>query len=77
MTEKFDIKKSVEYQIGITPKRHNEISQIQAEILPKNKPYAGTSELINLYADELRFSRRELVYLGLLLCATYESAEGC
>ena len=62
-------------KIGISEKRHDEIIKRFSEILPQDKPFDSTSDLIKIIANEPSFTREELVYLGLLLSATYERDE--
>lgn len=61
--------------IGISDKRIKAMMDKFKEIMPKDKPYAGTAELIEIIAKEKTYTRKELVYMGMVLAATYQNAE--
>jgi hypothetical protein len=61
-------------KIGISKERHEEIIQRLSGILGAARcgSYTSTSRLITLIADEPIFSKKECVYIGILLAATYD-----
>lgn len=61
-------------KIGISKERHEEIIQRLSEILEaaRSGSYTSTSRLITLIADEPTFTKKECVYIGILLAATYD-----
>ena len=61
-------------KIGISKERHEEIIQRLSGILEAARcgSYTSTSRLIELIADEPTFTKKECVYIGILLAATYD-----
>jgi hypothetical protein len=61
-------------KIGISKERHEEIIKRLSGILDTAKcgSYTSTSRLIELIADEPTFTKKECVYIGILLAATYD-----
>jgi hypothetical protein len=66
--------KSIIDKIGISKERNEEIIQRLSELLAavRSGSYTSTSRLITLIADEPAFTKKECVYIGILLAATYE-----
>ena len=60
-------------KIGISKERHEEIIKRLSELLEaaRSGSYTSTSRLIELIADEPTFTKKECVYIGILLAATY------
>jgi hypothetical protein len=73
MTEK------IIHKIGISQERHEEIIKRLSELLEaaRSGSYTSTSRLITLIADEPTFTKKECVYIGILLAATYDRDENC
>jgi hypothetical protein len=61
--------------LGISDQRLKAMMDKFKQIMPKDKPYGGTAELIEIIAKERTYSRKELVYMGMVLAATYQNAE--
>jgi hypothetical protein len=61
-------------KIGISKERHEEIIKRLSELLEaaRSGSYTSTSRLIELIADEPTFTKKECVYIGILLAATYD-----
>ena len=66
-------------KIGISKERHEEIIQRLSELLEaaRSGSYTSTSRLIMLIADEPTFTKKECVYIGILLAAMYDSDDNC
>ena len=60
-------------KIGISKERHEEIIKRLSELLEaaRSGSYTSTSRLIELIADEPTFTKKECVYIDILLAATY------
>lgn len=61
--------------IGISNEKLDKMMKRFEEIIPKDKSYPGTAELIELIAKEKMFTRKELVYMGIVIAVTWESAD--
>jgi hypothetical protein len=61
-------------KIGISKERHEEIIKRLSGLLEEARcgSYTSTSRLIMLIADEPAFTKKECVYIGILLAATYD-----
>jgi hypothetical protein len=61
--------------MGISKERNEEIVKRLSELFhaAKRGSYTSTSELISLIAGEPSFTKRECVYIGILLAALYDS----
>jgi hypothetical protein len=70
---------SITGRLGISEERHDEIIKRLSELLEmaRSGSYTSTSQLITLIADEPTFTKKECVYLGILLAATYERDDDC
>ena len=66
-------------KIGISKERHEEIIKRLSELLgaARSGSYTSTSRLITLIADEPTFTKKECVYIGILLAATYDHNDNC
>ena len=62
-------------KMGISKERNEEIVKRLSELFQtaKRGSYTSTSELISLIADEPTFTKKECVYIGILLAAMYDS----
>ena len=65
--------------MGISKERNEEIIKRLSELFQaaKRGSYTSTSELISLIADEPTFTKKECVYIGILLAAMYDTDENC
>ena len=65
--------------MGISKERNDEIIKRLSELIQvaKRGSYTSTSELISLIADEPTFTKKECVYIGILLAAMYDTDENC
>jgi hypothetical protein len=61
--------------MGISKERNEEIIKRLSELIQaaKRGSYTSTSELISLIADEPTFTKKECVYIGILLAAMYDT----
>jgi predicted transcriptional regulator len=61
--------------MGISKERNEEIIKRLSELVQvaKRGSYTSTSELISLIADEPTFTKKECVYIGILLAAMYDT----
>jgi len=66
-------------KMGISKERNEEIVKRLSELFQaaKRGSYTSTSELISLIADEPTFTKKECVYIGILLAAIYENDNKC
>ena len=66
-------------KMGISKERNEEIVKRLSELFQaaKRGSYTSTSELISLIADEPAFTKKECVYIGILLAAVYDSDDNC
>ena len=66
-------------KMGISKERNEEIIKRLSELFQaaKRGSYTSTSELISLIADEQTFTKKECVYIGILLAAMYDSDDNC
>lgn len=66
-------------KMGISKERSGEIIQRLSELLElaRSGSYTSTSRLITLIADEPTFTKKECVYIGILLAATYDQEDIC
>lgn len=66
-------------KIGISKERNEEIVKRLSELFQaaKRGSYTSTSELISLIAGEPAFTKKECVYIGILLAALYDSNDNC
>jgi hypothetical protein len=66
-------------KIGISKERNEEIVKRVSELFQaaKRGSYTSTSRLITLIADEPTFTKKECVYIGILLAAMYDSDDNC
>jgi hypothetical protein len=66
-------------KMGISKERNEEIVKRLSELFQaaKRGSYTSTSELISLIADEPAFTKKECVYIGILLAAMYDSDDNC
>jgi predicted transcriptional regulator len=65
--------------MGISKERNEEIIKRLSELVQvaKRGSYTSTSELISLIADEPTFTKKECVYIGILLAAMYDTDDNC
>jgi hypothetical protein len=65
--------------MGISKERNEEIIKRLSELFQaaKRGSYTSTSELISLIADEPTFTKKECVYIGILLAAMYDTDDNC
>ena len=65
--------------MGIGKERNEEIVKRVSELFQaaKRGSYTSTSELISLIADEPTFTKKECVYIGILLAAMYDTDDNC
>jgi len=65
--------------MGISKERNEEIIKRLSELFQaaKRGSYTSTSELISLIADESTFTKKECVYIGILLAAMYDTEDNC
>jgi len=65
--------------MGISKERNEEIIKRVSELFQaaKRGSYTSTSELISLIADEPTFTKKECVYIGILLAAMYDTDDNC
>ena len=65
--------------MGISKERNEEIINRLSELfqVAKRGSYTSTSELISLIADESTFTKKECVYIGILLAAMYDTEDNC
>jgi hypothetical protein len=65
--------------MGISKERNEEIIKRLSELFlaAKRGSFTSTSELISLIADEPMFTKKECVYIGILLAAMYDSDDNC
>jgi len=65
--------------MGISKERNDEIIKRLSELFQaaKRGSYTSTSELISLIADEPTFTKKECVYVGILLAAMYDTDDNC
>jgi hypothetical protein len=61
-------------KMGISKERNEEIVKRLSELFhaAKRGSYTSTSELISLIAGEPSFTKKECVYIGILLAALYD-----
>ena len=66
-------------KMGISKERNDEIIKRLSEVFQaaKRGSYTSTSELISLIADEPTFTKKECVYIGILLAAMYDTDDNC
>jgi hypothetical protein len=66
-------------KMGISKERNEEIIKRLSELfqVAKRGSYTSTSELISLIADEPTFTKKECVYIGILLAAMYDTDDNC
>jgi predicted transcriptional regulator len=66
-------------KMGISKERNEEIIKRLSELVQvaKRGSYTSTSELISLIADEPTFTKKECVYIGILLAAMYDTDDNC
>jgi len=66
-------------KMGISKERNEEIIKRLSELFQaaKRGSYTSTSELISLIADEPTFTKKECVYIGILLAAMYDTDDNC
>jgi hypothetical protein len=66
-------------KLGISKERNEEIIKRLSELFlaAKRGSFTSTSELISLIADEPMFTKKECVYIGILLAAMYGSDDNC
>jgi len=66
-------------KMGISKERNEEIVKRLSELFQaaKRGSYTSTSELISLIACEPSFTKKECVYVGILLAAMYDSDDNC
>ena len=66
-------------KMGISKERNDEIIKRLSELFQaaKRGSYTSTSELISLIADEPTFTKKECVYIGILLAAMYDTDDNC
>jgi hypothetical protein len=66
-------------KMGISKERNEEIVKRLSELFQaaKRGSYTSTSELISLIADEPAFTKKECVYIGILLAAMYDTDDNC
>jgi hypothetical protein len=66
-------------KMGIGNERNGEIIKRLSELLEEAKrgSYISTSRLISLIADEPSFTKKECIYIGILLAAMYGDAHNC
>ena len=62
-------------KMGISKERNEEIIKRLSELFlaAKRGSYTSTSELISLIANEPTFTKKECVYIGILLAAMYDT----
>jgi hypothetical protein len=65
--------------MGISKERNEEIIKRLSELVQvaKRGSYTSTSELISLIADEPTFTKKECVFIGILLAAMYDNDDNC
>jgi hypothetical protein len=65
--------------MGISKERNEEIIKRLSELFQSAKrgSYTSTSEIISLIADEPTFTKKECVYIGILLAAMYDTDDNC
>jgi hypothetical protein len=61
--------------MGISQERNEEIIKRLSELVQaaKRGSYTSTSELLSLIGDEPTFTKKECVYIGILLAAMYDT----
>jgi hypothetical protein len=66
-------------KMGISNERNEEIVKRLSELFQaaKRGSYTSTTDLITLIADEPTFTKKECVYIGILLAALYDSNDNC
>jgi hypothetical protein len=66
-------------KMGISKERNEEIVKRLSELFhaAKRGSYTSTSELVSLIAGETSFTKKECVYIGILLAALYDSDDNC
>ena len=66
-------------KMGISKERNEEIVKRLSELFQaaKRGSYTSTSGLISLIAGEPSFTKKECVYIGILLAAMYDSDDNC
>jgi hypothetical protein len=66
-------------KMGISKERNEEIIKRLSELFlaAKRGSYTSTSELISLIADEPTFTKKECVYIGILLAAMHDTDDNC
>jgi hypothetical protein len=62
-------------KMGISKERNEEIVKRLSELFQaaKRGSYTSTSDLVSLIADEPTFTKKECVYIGILLAAMYDT----
>jgi hypothetical protein len=65
--------------MGISKERNEEIIKRLSELLDEARrgSYTSTSQLITFIADEPTFTKKECVYIGILLAAMYDTDDNC
>ena len=66
-------------KMGISKERNEEIIKRLSELLDEARKgsYTSTSQLIILIADEPTFTKKECVYIGILLAALHDRDNNC
>ena len=66
-------------KMGISKERNEEIIKRLSELLDEARKgsYTSTSQLIILIADEPTFTKKECVYIGILLAALHDRDDNC
>jgi hypothetical protein len=66
-------------KMGISKERNEEIVKRLSVLFQtaKRGSYTSTSELISLISGEPSFTKKECVYIGILLAAMYDSDDNC
>jgi hypothetical protein len=66
-------------KMGISKERNEEIVKRLSELFQaaKRGSYTSTSDFVSLIADEPTFTKKECVYIGILLAAMYDTDENC
>jgi hypothetical protein len=79
MCQEIKLTETIIDKMGIGKERNEEIVKRLSELFQaaKRGSYTSTSQLISLIADEPSFTKKECVYIGILLAARYEGDDNC
>jgi hypothetical protein len=74
LSEETKLSETIIDKMGIGKERNEEIIKRLSELLEEARrgSYTSTSQLITLIADEPAFTKKECVYIGILLAALHD-----